>query len=49
MNAEEKRNILEVDKLIEEIISLRKKNTYFEIGVILAAVAVGIGFAKLIL
>jgi len=46
MNIEEKKNILEVDKLIEEIIHIRKKNSWFEIITTVGLLTAGMAIYK---
>ncbi len=49
MNAQDTKEKLEIEKLIEEVVSLRQKNGFFFAGVIFAAVGVAVAVTKLFL
>ncbi len=49
MNTEDTKKRLEVEKLIEEVINLRKKNMWFEILTTIAILSAGIAIAKILL
>ncbi len=49
MNTEDTKKQLEVEKLIEEVINLRKRNMWFEILTTVAILTVRIAIAKIFL
>jgi hypothetical protein len=49
MDTHDQKNRLEVEKLIEEVIHLRKKNMWFEIITTIAILSAGIAIAKVFL